>query len=445
MFTTGEKGSLMRKQSKLHVEVNADGHDKLKVYATGCPISGHVVLIPPKDVLTSDFEISLLGRSCTKAHALQHSFQPTQHTFLHLKAIVSEASFPESGLLKAGQRYSVPFRFAIPRELSSSACKNACKTEVKTKHLQPPPSLHFRAVDDQSCPMSTVSYFIRAAITTKHGRLEKILDLRVLPAYTMATPFKVGTTHPAYRMEARKTVRQKLVVGKMGALNVATQQPPPILLDPTTMQASESLLTIMLDFLPDVQRPALPEIQVRSMHIESRTYFSLSHISHLPDREQKAEGQPTVVTPYVKLKELHFHQPGGTEWTRRKDSGFNDGPEPASKEGNPAGSTVHGATMIIPFALPSGKSDFFPPTFHACYVSRSYTLRVDLKVGSSPATLQLRLPLQINVEGFDSVRLFYALKRYERTYGLSQYERFANSNSLVMGQVLRERCPRHTN
>ncbi|KAI9896194.1 hypothetical protein N3K66_008366 [Trichothecium roseum] len=209
--------------------------------------------------------------------------------------------------------------------------------------------------------------------------------------------------HPKYRMEARKTVRQKLVVGKMGALNVAAQQPPPILLDPTTMQASESLLTIMLDFLPDVQRPTLPEIQVRSMHIESRTHFSLSHISHLPDREQKSEAQPTVVTPYVKLKELHFHQPGGTEWARRKDSGFNDGPEPASKEGKPAGSTVHGATMIIPFALPSGKSDFFPPTFHACYISRSYTLRVDLKVGSSPATLQLRLPLQINVEGFDTL------------------------------------------
>ncbi|KAL0944427.1 arrestin domain-containing protein [Colletotrichum truncatum] len=418
---TFARQSAHRKQS---IEININDHYTSKVYSSGSPISGDVIITPAHDCRFDYVQILLLGTSRTRLDAVQIP-QLSSHTFLKLEMPIPESAYPVPRIFEAGRTYTIPFNFVIPHHLTISACTHKAQSDlIHDYHMRLPPSMGSWEKDDMTPDMAQIHYALKARVVRQDelgGRPTKVMEdaylLNVLPASPEDPPLNITKQDKGYALSKTKTIRKNLFSSKQGRITASTVQPGAIYLTPDGRGASEGSLMVNLNFEPTSADVLPPKVSTVSAKIQAQTWYGATPMTRLPNMGDSHEVYAlTQQLAYQTAVPLFSTTVDKTHWRQqvasitRRDSGYSsDGLREASHSDSDgthhsrgrrsskdrSSPVAHLAALQIPFKLPTSRKTFIP-TFHACIISRTYTLQLTLVVGDTK--INLAVPVQIAVE-----------------------------------------------
>ena len=412
---------------KSHIQINIDNHFNSKVYTAGSLISGNATIITQRDVHFESIQILLMGTTKTRVDGFSSPSEST-HIFLKLAMPVPESTYPVPRILEAGHLFTVPFNFVIPPYLTIGACNHHITSDlVHDQHIRLPPTMGFWERDDMTPEMAKVEYSIKARVFREPEfgqRLIKVMEashqIRVLPVAPEDPPLSITKHDREYSMTKSKTLRKKLLSGKLGKITATASQPEAALLRPDGLGISSTTAQVHLNFEPASPELSPPKVTAVSGKLTAHTFYASGPISSFPNlgdwnraiAVEKRGSYSTSVSLFSQSVEKF-------KWSRhasqdRRDSGYSsDTPETHSEsEENRArrrhskhmktrsgSSVIHSAILQIPIKLPLHKKTFIP-TFHSCIASRVYTLQLALSVssGTTSSTINLSVPLQVAVD-----------------------------------------------
>ncbi|KAF6833430.1 arrestin domain-containing protein [Colletotrichum musicola] len=407
-----------RKQS---IEININDHYTSKVYTSGSPISGDVIISPVHDTRFDYVQIILLGTSRTRLDAVQIP-QLSSHTFLKLEMPIPESAYPVPRIFEAGRTYTIPFNFVIPQHLTISACTHKAQSDlIHDYHMRLPPSLGSWEKDDMSPDMTQIHYAIKARVVRQDelvARPTKVMEdaylLNVLPASPEDPPLNITKHDKGYNLSRTKTVRKNIFSSKQGRITASTAQPGAVYLASDGRSASEGTLMVNLNFEPASADIAPPKVSTVSAKIQAQTWYGATPMTKLPNLGDSQEIYAlTQQLAYQTSVPLFSATVEKTAWRQqvasvtRRDSGYSsDGMREGSHSDSDSSrgrrsskdrpSPInHLARLQIPFKLPTSRKTFIP-SFHACIISRTYTIQLTLVVGDTK--VNLAIPLQIALE-----------------------------------------------
>ncbi|KAK1465842.1 arrestin [Colletotrichum melonis] len=410
-----------RKQS---IEVKINDHYSSKVYTSGNPISGEVTITPSHDSRFDFVQIILIGISRTRLDAVQIP-QLSSHTFLKLEMPIPASAYPVPRIFEAGRAYTIPFNFVIPHQLTMSACTHKAQYDyIQDYHMRLPPTMGGWERDDMAPDMAQVQYVIKARVVRQDelgGKPIKVMEdthhIKVLPRSPEDPPLNITKQDKNYALNKTKTIRKNIFSSKQGTVTAATAQPGAVYLTADGRGASEGSVLVNLNFEPTSADILPPKVSTVSAKIQAQTWYGATPMSSLPNMGNSQEAYAmTQQLAYQTSVSLFSTSVDKVAWrqqlasTARRDSGYSsDG----MREGSPSDSDsqrqsnsrrsskdrsspiFHKAALQIPFKLPTARKTFIP-TFHACLISRTYTLQLTIVVGDSK--INLNIPLQVALE-----------------------------------------------
>ncbi|PKS09012.1 hypothetical protein jhhlp_003625 [Lomentospora prolificans] len=403
---------------KSSVSVIFHNHYEEKIYTSGSPITGEVVITPVRDTRFENVEVSFIGLSRTKIIATQVP-QRSSHVFLKLTMPISDSKYPMPRIFEQGRTYSIPFHFVVPSQLTLSACKHASdNVYVQDYHMRMPPTMGTWSRDDLSPETAQVEYFVRARVLGEADtgrRPEKIFEaqkpLLVLPPSPEDAPFNITSKDMHYTMSKTKSIKKNMFSHKLGRFTATASQPSAIHIGADTRSASGTAVTLQLGFEPAASDIAPPTVKAVSAKLVSSTWYGVTPAKNLPDMGSRPDF--AIEPPRLAYKagiSLFNTEVNQVTWrlqgaTPRRDSGYSTDHEGSdsssgkkSKKKSAKGDKIsHSATLYIPFDV-SAKQKVLLPTFHSCLVSRVYALHLNLTVGSANTTVSLVVPVQVAVE-----------------------------------------------
>ncbi|KAF5660911.1 hypothetical protein FDENT_13619, partial [Fusarium denticulatum] len=383
------------------LEINIDGHYESKIYTFGSTITGFVTITACNQLPFQSLQIDLRGITSTCGHAFQYGTPFRTHVFMQLQMPISASALPINQSLEPGKLYHVPFRFAIPEQLSSTACNHQNKA-VRERHLQPPPTMGSWDRDDLAGGSANVDYVIRARlILSKNKRggeqyLDQSRSIKVVPTLSEQPPLHISPDNSDYCLSQSKTIRKGVIGTKMGVVRASATQPEPIFLCLDGLNASGSQISIDLEYIPVSTSAVMPEIRVKSATIETSTNFWLGIDGYLPDRHEKPSNSVAPAAPWLTSHALVLSGKETVNW--QKDHQLVSGGESCL-------TSYHVQIRVPPTGalLPTDKS-LFLPTFYSCLISRTYRIRVTLAIGAYGNTISLVVPLQVVANGLDNIQ-----------------------------------------
>jgi hypothetical protein len=277
-------------------------------------------------------------------------------------------------------------------------------------------------LDDMAPEMAKILYVIKVrAVQYRLVDEEELLivdrvkKIRIKPAYEEHPPLNVDAADSGYRLRAEKSIRKSMFKGKSGTLVMEAQQPKSLRIPGArTDDAPASITTVArvsLRFDPTDEHAQPPKLGSLSSKIKASTYHATTPLKDFPTKRTLAldltQGVYSVTIPLSSrcvtqaVWQKHDSSTGTLEPARR-DSGASlldtpfDIPQPSSTY---TGKTFYAAQILVPISLPTNRN--FLPTFHACLISRVYTLSLSLSLGGSASisNLSLKVPVQISAEG----------------------------------------------
>ncbi|KXH40751.1 arrestin [Colletotrichum simmondsii] len=206
-----------------------------------------------------------------------------------------------------------------------------------------------------------------------------------------------------YVLEGTKTVRKNLFSVPTGQITAKTSQPQAIRLSSDGHKASSSSAYIAIAFCPAAPDMLPPQVKIKSTRILAQTWVSTRPAQNFPNvggnREPitlstSAIVGATNITPWI--QHVHLQEDGKSERKKRGNGSSRDITviRNGSTQDNDIPITYTCSTQVE-FGLPTS-SHVFPPTFHSCLISRTYTL--EIKVTAGGAELPLLVPVQIFME-----------------------------------------------
>lgn len=415
------------------MEVRLNNHFTSKVYTTGSPISGELVVSTRADVPFDSVQILFLGSAKTRVDGVQTPHSST-HTFLKMAMPIPEASYPVPRVFEAGRVYRFPFNYVVPQHLTISACNHhAVSDHVHDAHLLLPPTMGGAWEKDDMAPeMSQVQYQVTARAYREadmNARSVKIMEssevVRVLPASTEEAPLDITKHDKGYRLSKSKTIRKSMFSGKLGRLTVSAPQPGAVLLASDGTAVSSGGTRLELRFEPASSDSSPPRVTGVAGKLLARTFYSSGAMSSFPnlgdDRlpsQFTGEKRGTYSTS-VSLFARSYAGDRASEvaWSShihahaRRDSGYSSGDRSKSrgrKTSGAAASTAspvyHTTSIAVPVRISADAAarKQWLPTFHSCIVSRAYALQLTVSLATPQAnaatTINLVLPLQVAVD-----------------------------------------------
>lgn len=423
------------------IEIVIDQHYSSKVYTTGSNITGHARIKSFRDVSFDSFEISFIGTAATRLDYVQSFPSHSCRTFMKLRMPILSSSLPNPRVFAAGQTYTVPFNFVVPRQLTIGACNHKCTSlAVREQHLRLPPTVGFWESNDQAPEMVRIQYAIKArAIEHTAGGAEIVLGgqhiLKVLPATPEDAPLDITSNDQRYNLSKTKTIRKSLFAGKLGKITASSIQPCALMLSPDGHRASSTVAHVDLEFAPSSLDAAPPKINSVTGKLTATTFFSGLPVENLPNlggRISYAYGPALNYSTSTNLFSVGVEKPAWHQQrtsSARRDSGYSSshfeeeacdsdasgrrGSRGRNAKKEQAVPFTHVTSLDIPITVPITNKKFFLPTFHSCLMSRTYTLQLNLSVGPTNTAVSLSIPLQIGVEAVHSPQAEDELPSFE--------------------------------
>lgn len=416
------------------MHIRLKNHYTSKVYSSRSPVSGHLIIAPPCDVRFDRVSILFVGATKTRTEVSQF-VQNASHTFLRLEMPIPQDTIPTAGLLKGGETYTVPFEFIVPEHLTLSACRHKNVSEdVAHQHIRPPPSMGSWERDDFSPAMARVEYAVIAIVygepesPTSHKPsvlVETAKRINVLPASVEDPPLNITARDRGYSLEKSTSIRKHLFAAKKGRVSASVAQPAAVRVRPDGTSVSDVAVDVRLAFDPTSASDPAPEVTHVSAKLQATTWFSRMPMGNLPNvgpNQAAITGiahqsySTSVALDAVEMKKRSWT--GGRpscstgsvtslamppDARRQSESAVQvsrfgrasvDSMVPRRRSEGGILSTLTGGLQLS-LRVPTGRRILLP-TFHACLVSRTYTLQLQLVLGTAKMTMSI--PLQVVVE-----------------------------------------------
>ncbi|KYG13811.1 hypothetical protein FVEG_17742 [Fusarium verticillioides 7600] len=424
------------------LEIDIHDHYESKVYTFGSTISGFVTITAHNQLPFQSLQIDLRGITSTCGHAFQYGTPFKTHVFMQLQMPTSASALPVNQSFEPGKLYHIPFRFAIPEQLSSTACNHQNRA-VRERHLQPQPTMGSWDRDDLAGGSANIDYVIRARLVlsnNKQGReqyLDQSRSVKVIPALPEQPPLHISPDNSDYCLSQSKTIRKGVIGTKMGVVRASATQPEPVLLCLDGLNASGSQIPIDLEYIPVSTSTVIPEIRVKSATIETSTNFWLGVNGYLPDRHEKPSNSVAPAAPWETSNALVLREKEMVDWKKDYQLVSDKEPERRSSESvhilkdceephSASRSTscashwnfdsskprAYKTSLSQLFELPTDKY-LFLPTFYSCLISRTYRIRVTLAIGAYGTTISLVVPLQVVANGLGNTQYRDQLNSFE--------------------------------
>lgn len=356
------------------------------------------------------------------------------HKFLQLNQPLDKSTLPASRIMTAGQTYTVPFEFVVPTQLLPNTCHRDCEDDqVRAAHLQVPPSLgdesslgcDGKLLDDLASKMARISYSIVVTIMRKHEASSTPVTLAQASKPVRVAPAVDEKPPPALKFTTAKTIRKGLAMKRLGRLVMEMWQPNSLRLPGGGLQGSSPPTTsasLALRFDP-AGNDLPPKLGRLDCKLQVINFYSIAHCHQLASYDRFP--LETTQEAYSEFLLLSSRNMAGVQWIKHT-SGTNaiDPPpydpsisqgesgdngqfyidQPTKHDGGvhkPSTSTSTGrpyytTDLVVPIQLPSDKA--FVPTFHSCFISRTYRLCILLSL-STTASLTLKVPIQVTAGG----------------------------------------------
>ncbi|KAF4978327.1 hypothetical protein FZEAL_5267 [Fusarium zealandicum] len=367
----------VRPGKRAEIKVSIDGHFNSKIYTTNSEISGEVVISPLRSMQFHHVDIALAGTAHTRRDGpdITHT---TTHRFLRLEMPVDDSEYPSSHVFEAGRTYTLPFVFNVPAHLTSQACTHRVSSDdIWERHMSLPPTVGGWEKDDMAPEMARIEYSIKAHVlkASKRGFVvaaESSHPVNVIPATSEEPPLNITGEDKLYALKKSRDVRKNMFSSVQGRISAVAAQPSAIRLGKEGHDASHTSIPISLTFEPTSADVVPPQFTSASLKIQGYTWFRDQPMQELPNLGTRAGSfayPASVALPKVKPS---------VQWTQNVDMATDKAP------------IFHTATVEVPLRLPADK--MFVPTFHACIVSRVYSVRVSLE---GDAKVDVTVPLQV--------------------------------------------------
>ncbi|EGE83673.1 arrestin domain-containing protein [Blastomyces dermatitidis ATCC 18188] len=432
--------SLRSKPSVIISLKNQQG-SPINSYTTLDKIEGEVSVTSDYDVCFTNLSISFEGTSRTVIESPGMSGPAIGrysafHTFLRLVQPIDEQQYPQAGIISAGQTYTFPFTFVVPKHLLPNSCNHKCNhPQVHAEHILLPPSLSDPTIsgnggtllDDMTPQMTQIQYAVRAQVfkaSPVDASLKVLVDtrqkVRVIPAVDQAPPLSVLDDSEEYRMRKEKDVKRGALRGKIGRIVMAAGQPKaiPVPASAATQSAESTpstMVTLHLRFDPTDENQQPPRLSRVWTRLKVNTFFSAEPWADIPTKNTSLMWALNrgVYTDTVSLASRCV---ASAKW--KKHTGTSPCPSAASSlhrrdsfqstnsveslvgpSAEYAGETYYTAAILVPISLPPTRA--YVPTFHSCLSSRTYALEISLSYNTPSAsltvpTLAVRVPVQIS-------------------------------------------------
>ncbi|KAJ5109658.1 hypothetical protein N7532_002303 [Penicillium argentinense] len=277
--------------------------------------------------------------------------------------------------LQPGKTYTIPFSFITPSHIPVQMCQHPCaNATLYNEHLQLPPSLgrspYYKSTHDMTPNEASISYSINFAVLRKYAKCstlkqlhESIYPIYIFPTHSETAPLFISPMNKYYKLRTAKTLRKGVLRSNLGSLILATAQPPAIELStPQPRQHAGTTLRLHLRFEPKTAEQPPPRMVSSDIKLKVMTFFGMETWRDYPDQTGPAtwgprqaywsEGMPLCSEKYV------------LDWKLQKS------------ERNTGEGLFYFASLDIAVALP--ESRVYPPTFHSCFLSRTYAFKMAL-------------------------------------------------------------------
>lgn len=432
--------------------------DCRETYSTGDVLRGEVVVQSPVDLILEDVRIDLVGTSRTLIERQSPTpvclpYTSASHDFLRISQPGLETEIPPDNALIAGERHGFRFTFVIPKHLPEGNCKHTFRDQgVKDEHLHLPPSLgrfsssgKDNVFDDLAHEKGSVSYKIVAAITSsdewsrrKHLTMQS-REIRMIPAVTRWTEAEVHRLMTS--QDSRYCTRKEEVVEsgwlsgrrRVGTLVAEAMTPDSIRSADLTCLGSTATPTVLVMKLffqsAESTNHAPPNLGRVTAKLKARTYITSSPYDDIPRDSD-------ILFDASKSKRNHsftlVHSAlEGPRWRVTTDMNtllpsYTPRETCAARLKSPHGSqpTSLETCISIPLSLSGTGSTIFVPSFHTCYISRMYTVEVEISytILGTRRSLSLCLPLQITAGPSEQNSVFSMPDRDQISSMLPTYE-----------------------
>lgn len=429
---------IKKPKSTVDFKLSGSQQDVAHIYRTKDEIKGEILFKPGHDLEIHAVHITLEGNNLqTMRYILlmqagiayaciwdreinwQTHYPSVTHRFMRLHQPL-DPPFLSGAVLEGGRTHRFPFVFVVPAGLLPQACRHAhTHPEVRDHHLQLPPSLGFESQRKEKgfFPLSldpasaSVTYGIRFSVFKLDRATNQPVcaintarKIHILPTLPEMPPLFMPMDG-IYRLSKELIVRG-LKGSKLGRLTARATQPQAIRLghiESEPMRPTETILPIDFRFLPTCYNQPPPRPKKIRSQLTAVTYFGIEPLEDLPDRTRKGYS-PAYRRLFSRTVSLASHDITSVRWEKQQS-----GPTQPEEQFQEAESTMPKASdeanfrmsIALPIALP--KHYVYTPTFFSCFVSRAYSLRVEVSFDVHhklpfTGTISLTVPIQISSE-----------------------------------------------
>ncbi|KAB8275242.1 hypothetical protein BDV30DRAFT_225283 [Aspergillus minisclerotigenes] len=394
--------AIVERRSRPQVTVNLDDQKDgvVNSYTTGDEINGNVTVTVSEDVMIGALQIIFrsIGTSETTIQPPGAIINRTAatHYFLRLRHPVENGPFPPCRTLRCGIVYSFPFTFVLPDRLLPQAFDHETSNWVlKDAHARLLPILgdsvfldSQQTMPDDFAPTACrVSYIVKVSITKAASDGDSPFSSRVLaavgkkvhiiPTVDEEPPLSVQQGSVEYRPWAETLIRKGLFRITTGQLKLFAVQPRPLVLD--------------LRFDPVEDEPP-PQLDTVCSQLKVMTFLGMLPFTDFPTNGPNEWNQMNRRT-FQQMIPLLNVQVGSVLWQQTMET---HSPPDNSRQRPGQQKIYYTASISIPTSRPPGKS--FTPTFHSCYISRIYILKLKVSyftLSRLRGTSSINLPIQI--------------------------------------------------
>lgn len=395
------------------------------VYTNGSTITGLITINPAYCLPFDYFSIAFVGEADTQLNDSNRAPEDPHRVFLRMQMPINPEGLPREMKFKAGEKYHHPVVFKVPAYLPMGACKHECQSDhVRENHLRLPPSIgSWGHRTDQSPTAVAINYTIRVqAYQLRRGKLKLVMQTRKL-VYILSS-FSPDTITPSLNPTpdtallhthqlgwrasfARIAVlRNSWPLASTGKLETTVLRPCPLLFSAATgEQITKPTPCIRFVFTPGTSDVSPPRLRSVAIRVVATTFYASAPMSNIPSTQQWYEVGTSpanqVVSSYTKNSKVEPFTHQTLDWKAETERDLfvltHD-----TRKANTNNSLVviekrYTAFLRLPITTVNTKTIRYLPTFHSCMVARSYTLQIQLSMGTIGSSIKLEVPLVVGI------------------------------------------------
>ncbi|KAE8137652.1 hypothetical protein BDV38DRAFT_282899 [Aspergillus pseudotamarii] len=410
--------SWFKRRPRISIDLSGKKEGSVSSYTTSDKIEGTATIIADRDTPFDHIKITFEGTTRVyierPASVPRGRYLAAWNTFLRLQHQPDTSLQPNERVFRKGQPVTIPFTFTIPDRLPLQSCEHPVDHGyVHQRHTRLPPTLEDTkaasssksTIDNLNPRMCRIEYFVKVAIQ-RHSVVEplaaRIRKVHLVPVYDEELPLVVCVDKRDYCWRKEVELRRGMLRDRMGRLQMVASQPGPILVTPgcRVSELVSSAATVHIRFDPVGDEPP-PLLKCLRTKLKASTFYASYPWTNIPSYS-------TMSCPHIDAGLFERTIPvsslciASVEWEKQElDSSRNiNDPTPVLCPRKPMirdSAVYYTACLTVPITLPRNK--MFIPTFHSCFISRTYALEIELfyntTYASMPTAISLKVPLHI--------------------------------------------------